>query len=139
MSKMIYEKEEKMSDVRLVYLRDGNKTPVGCVAYMDLEPNVFTYGVAFLNSEADVSLKEAARHVARERLKLALIPVERKHCQGRFGSLQVSGDSLNQKVSDLLEQIARQPLHGKNEVRVRMVADLLQTAVRLRKQKTEAA
>lgn len=128
-----------MNGVRLVYLRDENKVPVGCVAYLDLEPSVFAYGVSFLNSEADVALKESARHIARERLKLAVIPVERKNCQGRFGTVEVRGNLLNEKVADLMEKIAAKPLHGKNEVRMRMVTDLFRAARNLRKQKIEAA
>jgi len=129
-----------MSNARLVYLRGHDKTPVGCVAFMDLDSNSFTYGVSFFNFEDGQAVsKETARHVARERLKLALIPVERKHCQGRFGTISVNGKTLNQKVADLLEKIARLPLHGRDEVRLRMVGDLLTTASSLRSKKSAAA
>jgi len=127
------------NDVRLVYLRDENKVPVGCLAYSDVKPNVFTYDVSFLNSEADTVSKEAARHVAVERLLLAQISVKRKHCQGRFGTIDVRGKSLNEKVADCLEKVAANPLHGNADVRARMVRDLLATAHNLRKQKTAAA
>jgi hypothetical protein len=128
-----------MNSVRLVYLRDSNKVPVGCVAYRDLEPNVFAYGVSFRNSEADLAWKEGARHVACGRLRLAEILAERKNCQGRFGTIEVRGNSLNEKVADLLQKIATKTLHGKSEVRERMVVDLLVTAHNLLKQKTVAA
>ena len=105
--------------------------PVGCLAYRDMGNDTFAYGLSFLNSEVDAVTKEAARNVAQSRLKMACAGVHRKRCQGRFGLFLASGNSLREKVAGLIHEVSLKELHGRPQIRERVVRQLANLEVRL--------
>lgn len=135
------------SQTRFVYLRSSQKDnqypqkdmPVGCIAYQDAGSGSFYYGISFLNPEVNTVDKGLARRVAQGRLDLAQARKKRLNQQGRWGYALVKGESLNQKVAALLDEIRSRGLHRNPEVRERVRSQLRDLAYRLCLKDDEAA
>ena len=126
-------------NTRYIYLRNTDRTPVGCVAYSSDRDGNFYYGVSFLNSDVDPIKKDRARKIASSRLALAVTGIKRNRCQDRFRFCPNVNGNINDKVVGLLTFIAEQPLHRNYSVRNRMCNDLRFTANLLQNQKRKVA
>lgn len=106
---------------RIMYLRDSDNNPVGCLAYRTITPRgnreTIAFGLSFLNSEVDSANRKAARRVAEGRLALALTEETRTNQQGRWGQVICVGTNVNEKVASLLSQLSsdRHSLHRNSE------------------------
>lgn len=95
---------------RIMYIRDNNNNPVGCLAYRSVTPRgnreTMAFGLSFLNAEIDSANRKAARRVAEGRLALALAEETRTNQQGRWGQAVCVGTNVNEKVANLLSQLS---------------------------------
>ena len=106
--------------------------PVGCLAYKDSGDDNFAFGLSFLNSEVDSVSRAEARKIATERLKIALSGKERKMSQGRFGTVKVSGDSLNKKLYSLIKTIVNDSsIHNRASISDRVKYQLTAVSAKL--------
>jgi len=119
---------------RIMYLRDNDNNPVGCLAYRTVTPRgnreTIAFGLSFLNAEIDSANRKAARRVAEGRLALALTEETRANQQGRWGQVVCIGRNVNEKVANLLSQLSSHDhsLHRNpekdSEMKVRLAAQI---------------
>lgn len=127
--------------IHYIYLRQWpvkhnapKKEPIGCIAYDDVEPNIFLYGYSVIHPDVDLtkksgitippflafsedgksvqikggvnlSMKQAARHIARIRLEMARKGIKRKRCRGKYGRVDVVGNFFTDKLKYMLSKI----------------------------------